>query len=113
MNDDVVGPDPRTEFVSVRTERAIKFVARRLLDPEAALGGLTLEEAGLDPDLPLAEAAKAMVRGWAESRDGLMGYLAQWDMLEREVVPIHIIRVYVNGEMVAEQKLGRAVDIAL
>lgn len=96
---------PQIDTTRVRVERTLKFVASELMTAERALGGQTLEEIGLDPDAPLALGAAEMVRGWAASRDGIMGYAAQWGFLEKEVVVVHHIRVFVDGELVYEKDL--------
>jgi hypothetical protein len=105
---DVLDPfnlPPQIETTRVRIERTLKFVASELMTAERALGGQTLEETGLDPDLPLGKAAAIIARGWGESRDGIMGYAAQWGFLEREVVVVHHVRVFVDGELVYEKDL--------
>ena len=102
---DVFLPKPHVEQVAIRVERSQVFVAREAMDGYKALGGLTLHEAGIDPDTPLPEAAKLMIKGWAESHDGIAGYLAQWGLLEAEVLAVHRVRIFVNGEMIHEGNL--------
>lgn len=98
-------PAEPIERVAVRVERTLKFVSRELMTSYKALGGQTLAEAGIDPDTPLPRAATMMIRGWAHSQDGIMGYLAQWGLLEGEVLAVHRIRVFVNGELAHEEEL--------
>jgi len=100
---DIFVPPTHIEYCALRIERTIRFVSRKLLDMHEALGGQTLEEAGLDVDTPLPRAATQMIRGWAHSKDGILGYAAQWGMLEAEQVLVHNIRVYINGELVHEE----------
>lgn len=102
---DIFKPDAVIDTVTVRVERTMKWVSRELMTADKALGGQTLHQAGIDPDTPLPRAATMMVRGWAHSRDGIMGYLAQWGLIEKEVVAIHHIKVFVNGELVHEENL--------
>lgn len=104
MND-VFKPDAVLDTVQVRVERTLKFVSRELMTADKALGGQTLEQAGIDPDTPLPKAAAMMIKGWANSRDGILGYLSQWSLLEKEVQVINHIKVYVNGELVHETEI--------
>jgi hypothetical protein len=97
-------PEPE-ERVAIRVERTLKFVARQLMPAERALGGQSLIEAGIDPDTPINRAAIQMIRGWAHSPDGIMGYMAQWGLLEQEVVVVHHIKVFVDGELAHEEDL--------
>ena len=92
-------------FTRVRVERTIKFVSRKLMDEYTALGGDSMEKLGIDPDTPLNRAHTMVIRGWAHSDDGIMGYLAQWGMLECEVQVIHHIKVFVDGELAHEQEM--------
>lgn len=102
---DIFQPDATIETVQVRIERTLKFVSRELMTADKALGGQTLEDAGIDPDTPLPRAATMMIRAWAHSRDGIIGYLAQWGLLEKEVQVINHIKVFVNGELVHEEEI--------
>ena len=102
-NKDIWHPVPRVETVPVRVERTMSFVARKYLDLGEALGGQTMEQAGLDPDLPIADAATAMIRAWAKSPDRVMGYLAQWGFIEREVCDLHKVTIRINGTVVHEE----------
>lgn len=89
----------------IRIERTLKFVSRELMPAERALGGHTLESAGIDPDTPISWAATQMIRGWAHSPDGIMGYMAQWGMLEKEVMVLHHVKVFVDGQLAHEEEL--------
>jgi hypothetical protein len=80
-------------------------VARQLMPAERALGGQSLAEAGIDPDTPIARAATMMIRGWAHSEDGIMGYLAQFGLLEQEIGVVHRVKVFVDGELAHEEDL--------
>lgn len=95
----------RVDTVRIRVERTQKFVASEYMPAEKALGGQTLEQAGIDPDTPLPLAATQMIRGWAASRDGIIGYMAQWGLLEREVRVVHHVKVFVDGQLVHEEDL--------
>ena len=106
MNEDIFQPRPPVETVQVRIERTLKFVSRDLMDGYKALGGQTLEEADIDPDTPLPQATTQMLRAWAHSKDGVMGYLAQWGLMEKEVCLIHHVKVFVAGELVHEEDLA-------
>lgn len=90
-------------FVRVRAERTLHFVARRVMEEYTALGGESLEELGIDPDVPLAQATTMLIRGWAHSEDGILGYLAQWGLLEGEVMVVQNIKIFVDGELVHEE----------
>lgn len=102
---DIFQPTPQLETVRVRVERTMKFVSRELMDGYKALGGQTMESAGIDPDTPLESAAAQMVRAWAGSKDGIMGYLAQWGLMEKETCIIHHVKVFVGGQLVHEEEL--------
>lgn len=103
---DVFLPKPYVEQVAVRVERSQVFVAREAMDGYKALGGLTLHEAGIDPDTPLPEATTLMIKAWGDSHDGILGYLAQWGLLEAEVLAVHRVKVYVNGALAYEGNLA-------
>lgn len=89
--------------VRVRVERTMKFVSRKLMDEYTALGGDSLEQLGIDPDAKLSHATTQLIRGWAHSRDGIMGYIAQWDFLDSEVIVINNIKVFVDGQLAHEE----------
>lgn len=106
MDADIFQPRPELETCRIRVERTLKFVSRDLMDEYKALGGQTYEEAGVDVDTPLPLAATQMLRGWVHSQDGILGYLAQWGLLEKEVSVIHHVRVFIDGQLVHEQDLA-------
>lgn len=70
-----------------------------------ALGGQTLEQANIDPDTPLAEAAALMIQAWAQSSNGITGYIAQWGLLEKEIRVVHHIKIFVDGKLAYEEEL--------
>lgn len=92
-------------YLRTRVERTIKFVSRKTMGEYEALGGETLEEAGIDPDASLPAAHAQVVKQWAAKQDGLQGYLAQWGYLDGEIAVIHHVKVYVDGELVHEEDL--------
>lgn len=105
QNDDAITA-ARPMFARVRVERSIVFVAQKVMDEYTALGGESLAELNIDPDTPIGRAHTMVVRGWAHGSDGIMGYLAQWGLLESEVQAIHKVKVYVDGELIHEEDLA-------
>jgi hypothetical protein len=105
-NPDIFNP-VNTTYTRVRVERTLKFVSRKLMDEYTALGGESMEALNIDPDVPMNRAHTMIIRGWAHSSDGILGYLAQWGMLECEVQVIHHIKVFVDGELAYEQEMAQ------
>lgn len=90
--------------VRVRVERTLSFQSRRVMDEYTALGGSTLEELDIDPDTPAGKATGMILRGWARTGDGIRGWLAQWGMMENEVLVKEHVRVFVDGELAYEEE---------
>lgn len=105
MDSDIEVQKPEQEIARVRVERTLKFVSRDVQNAAKAVGGGILADRGIDPDTPTKELASDTIRKWAASREGVFGYLAQWGLLEKEVVVIHIVKIFVDGELVHESEI--------
>jgi hypothetical protein len=105
MNDDDLLERGLKPYAVVRVERTMKFVARKIMDEYEALGGSTRAALGIDPDLPIGEAHARVVKLWSLGKEGLLGYVSNWGMLESEVQAIHTIRVFVDGKLIHEEDM--------
>lgn len=107
MDSDIEVQKPEQEIARVRVERTLKFVSRDVQNAYKAVGGSDLSILGIDPDTPTGELARLTIKQWAASREGIFGYLAQWGLLEKEVVVIHIVKVFVDGQLVHTAELDQ------
>jgi len=102
--EDIFQPQPQLDTVRVRTERVMKLVSRRLLTMEEATGGLILGDAFIDPDRPSGDALRALLQSMG--RDYAKRWIAESGMLENEVIAVHTLRVYIDGELAYEQDMA-------
>jgi len=101
--EDIFQPQPQLDTVRVRTERVMKLVSRRLLTMEEAVGGLALGDASIDPDAPSGVALRRLLHGM--SKEDAMRWIAESGLLENEVVAVHVVRVYIDGELAHERDM--------